>query len=221
MNMNKIISVQEAVSKIHDNDTIMIGGFMSCGTPDILIDEIINQKRENLNVIANDAGSPGRGIGKLITNNVIKKIQVSHIGLNPEAGEQMNIGKLEVHLIPQGSLVEMIRAAGAGLGGILTPTGIGTEVEEGKIKINIKGIDYLLELPLKADVALIKGSVVDKSGNVFYNATTKNFNPIMASAAKIVIVAAEKIVEVGELDPNLVMTPNIFIDYIVRSEMVS
>lgn len=221
MNMNKIISVQEAVSKIHDNDTIMIGGFMSCGTPDILIDEIIKQKRENLNVIANDAGSPGRGIGKLITNNVIKKIQASHIGLNPEAGEQMNIGKLEVHLIPQGSLVEMIRAAGAGLGGILTPTGIGTEVEEGKIKINIKGIDYLLELPLKADVALIKGSVVDKSGNVFYNATTKNFNPIMASAAKIVIVAAEKIVEVGELDPNLVMTPNIFIDYIVRSEMVS
>jgi len=218
--MNKIISVQEAVSKIHDNDTIMIGGFMSCGTPDILIDEIISQKRENLNVIANDAGSPGRGIGKLITNNVIKKIQVSHIGLNPEAGEQMNIGKLEVNLIPQGSLVEMIRAAGAGLGGILTPTGIGTEVEEGKIKINIKGIDYLIELPLKADVALIKGSVVDKSGNIFYNATTKNFNPIMATAAKIVIVAAEKIVEVGELDPNHVMTPNIFIDYIVRSETV-
>jgi len=217
---NKIISVQEAVSKIHDNDTIMIGGFMSCGTPDILIDEIISQKRENLNVIANDAGSPGRGIGKLITNNVIKKIQVSHIGLNPEAGEQMNIGKLEVNLIPQGSLVEMIRAAGAGLGGILTPTGIGTEVEEGKIKINIKGIDYLIELPLKADVALIKGSVVDKSGNIFYNATTKNFNPIMATAAKIVIVAAEKIVEVGELDPNHVMTPNIFIDYIVRSETV-
>jgi len=218
--MNKIISVQEAVSKIHDNDTIMIGGFMSCGTPDILIDEIISQKRENLNVIANDAGSQGRGIGKLITNNVIKKIQVSHIGLNPEAGEQMNIGKLEVNLIPQGSLVEMIRAAGAGLGGILTPTGIGTEVEEGKIKINIKGIDYLIELPLKADVALIKGSVVDKSGNIFYNATTKNFNPIMATAAKIVIVAAEKIVEVGELDPNHVMTPNIFIDYIVRSETV-
>jgi acetate CoA/acetoacetate CoA-transferase alpha subunit len=216
---NKIISVEEAISKVHDSDTVMIGGFMSCGTPEIFMDEIVKRGIKELTVIANDTGIPGRGIGKLITARLIKHLIASHIGLNPETGAQMTAGELEVSLVPQGSLAEMIRAGGAGLGGVLTPTGVGTEIEKGKQKINLNGIDYLIEMPLKADVALIRGSIVDKAGNVYYNATTKNFNPMMATAAKTVIVAAEKIVEVGELDPNYVMTPGIFVDYIVGGEV--
>ncbi|MDF2514136.1 MAG: ctfA [Herbinix sp.] len=216
---NKIISVEEAISKVHDTDTVMIGGFMSCGTPEILVDEIVKRGIKDLTVIANDTGVPGKGIGKLITARLIKHLIASHIGLNPETGAQMTAGELEVTLVPQGSLAEMIRAGGAGLGGVLTPTGVGTEIENGKQKINLNGIDYLIEMPLKADVALIRGSIVDKAGNVYYNATTKNFNPMMATAAKTVIVAAEKIVEVGELDPNYVMTPGIFVDYIVGGEV--
>jgi acetate CoA/acetoacetate CoA-transferase alpha subunit len=216
---NKIISVEEAISKVQDTDTVMIGGFMSCGTPEILMDEIVKRGIKDLTVIANDTGVPGKGIGKLITARLMKHLIASHIGLNPETGAQMTAGELKVTLVPQGSLAEMIRAGGAGLGGVLTPTGVGTEIEQGKQKINLNGIDYLIEMPLKARVALIRGSIVDKAGNVYYNATTKNFNPMMATAAEIVIVAAEKIVEVGELDPNDVMTPGIFVDYIVGGEV--
>ncbi len=216
---NKIISVEEAISKVHDSDTVMIGGFMSCGTPEILMDEIVKRGIKDLTVIANDTGIPGKGIGKLISARLIKHLIASHIGLNPETGAQMTAGELKVSLVPQGSLAEMIRAGGAGLGGVLTPTGVGTEIENGKQKINLNGIDYLIEMPLKADVALIRGSIVDKAGNVYYNATTKNFNPMMATAAKTVIVAAEQIVEIGELDPNYVMTPGIFVDYIVGGEV--
>lgn len=216
---NKIISVEEAISKVQDTDTVMIGGFMSCGTPEIFMDEIVKRGIKDLTVIANDTGVPGKGIGKLITARLMKHLIASHIGLNPETGAQMTAGELKVTLVPQGSLAEMIRAGGAGLGGVLTPTGVGTEIEQGKQKINLNGIDYLIEMPLKARVALIRGSIVDKAGNVFYNATTKNFNPVMATAAKIVMVAAEKIVEVGELDPNYVMTPGIFVDYIVGGEV--
>ncbi len=216
---NKIISVEEAISKVQDGDTVMIGGFMSCGTPEILMDEIVKRGIKDLTVIANDTGVPGKGIGKLITARSMKHLIASHIGLNPETGAQMTAGELKVTLVPQGSLAEMIRAGGAGLGGVLTPTGVGTEIEQGKQKINLNGIDYLIEMPLKARVALIRGSIVDKAGNVYYNATTKNFNPMMATAAEIVIVAAEKIVEVGELDPNYVMTPSIFVDYIVGGEV--
>lgn len=216
---NKIISVEEAISKVQDGDTVMIGGFMSCGTPEIFMDEIAKRGIKDLTAIANDTGVPGKGIGKLITARLIKHLIASHIGLNPETGAQMTAGELKVTLVPQGSLAEMIRAGGAGLGGVLTPTGVGTEIEQGKQKINLNGIDYLIEMPLKARVALIRGSIVDKAGNVYYNATTKNFNPVMATAAEIVMVAAEKIVEVGELDPNYVMTPGIFVDYIVGGEV--
>jgi acetate CoA/acetoacetate CoA-transferase alpha subunit len=216
---NKIISAEEAMKFLHDGDTVMIGGFMSCGTPEVLMDAIIEKGYKDLNVIANDTGVPGKGIGKLISARRIKKLTASHIGLNPETGAQMTAGELEVTLVPQGSLAEMIRAGGAGLGGVLTPTGVGTEIENGKQKIELDGIKYLIEMPLKADVTLIRGSIVDKAGNVFYNATTRNFSPMMATAAKTVIVAAEKIVEVGELDPNMVMTPGIFVDYIVGGEI--
>jgi len=215
---NKIITVDEAMKYIKDGSRLMIGGFMSVGTPEILMDAIVKKGVQNLTVIANDSGTLDTGIGKLISAKQVKYLIASHIGLNAETGKQMTSGELEVELVPQGSLAEKIRAGGAGLGGVLTPTGIGTEVEQGKIKIILEEKEYLIELPLKAEVALIRGSIVDKSGNVYYNATTKNFNPLMATAADIVIVAAEKIVEDGELDPNCIMTPGIFVDYIVGGE---
>jgi acetate CoA/acetoacetate CoA-transferase alpha subunit len=215
---NKVISVEEAMKYIHDGDTVMIGGFMSCGTPEIFMDALVEMGIKDLHVIANDSGIPGKGIGKLIDARAVKRITASHIGLNPATGAQMVAGELEVELVPQGSLAEKIRSGGAGLGGVLTPTGVGTDIEVGKQKITLNNVEYLIEMPLKADVALIRGSIVDKAGNIFYNATTKNFNPCMATAAKTVIVAAEKIVEVGELDPNYVMTPAIFVDYIVGGE---
>jgi len=215
---NKIITVDEAVELIHEGMTLMVGGFMSVGTPEILMDGIVEKKIGNLTVIANDSGVPGRGIGKLVTAGLLKRLLASHIGLNQETGMRMNSGELEVELIPQGTLAEQIRSGGMGLGGVLTPTGIGTDVEKGKEKLTIQGREYLLELPLRADIALIRGSIVDKAGNIYYHGTTRNFNPLMAMAADIVIAAAEKIVEVGELDPHDVMTPAAMVDYIVGGE---
>lgn len=216
--MEKVISVNEAVNKIQDGMTIMIGGFLGVGNPCTIIDTLVEKGTKELTLIANDTSFPEIGLGKLIVNKQIKKAFVSHIGTNKETGRQMNEGETEVVLVPQGTLAEQVRAGGAGLGGFLTPTGIGTIVEEGKQKLKIDGKEYLLELPLRADVALIKGSKVDKKGNVYYNKSTRNFNPLMAMAADIVIVEAEEIVEVGDINPNDVMTPSIFVDYIVKGE---
>lgn len=216
--MNKIKSIDEVMEYIKDDMTIMVGGFMGVGTPEFIIDAIVKKNVKNLTIIANDTGFPDRGVGKLVVNKQVKKVIASHIGLNPEAGKQMNNGELIVELVPQGTLVEQIRCGGAGIGGFLTETGIGTIVEEGKQKIKVQDKEYLLELPLRADLAILGGSTVDKQGNVFYNASTRNFNPLMATAADNVIVGAERIVEVGELDPNHVMTPGIFVDYIVGGE---
>ncbi|WP_238902971.1 MULTISPECIES: acetate CoA-transferase subunit alpha [unclassified Clostridium] len=216
--MNKIKSIDEVMEYIKDDMTIMVGGFMGVGTPEFIIDAIVKKNVKNLTIIANDTGFPDRGVGKLVVNKQVKKVIASHIGLNPEAGKQMNSGELIVELVPQGTLVEQIRCGGAGIGGFLTETGIGTIVEEGKQKIKAQDKEYLLELPLRADLAILGGSIVDKQGNVFYNASTRNFNPLMATAADNVIVGAERIVEVGELDPNHVMTPGIFVDYIVGGE---
>ena len=216
--MNKIKEINEVIEYINDGMTLMIGGFMAIGTPEILIDAILEKGIKELTIIANDTGLLDKGIGKLVVNKRVKKVIASHIGLNPETGRQMNAKELIVDLVPQGTLAEQIRCGGAGIGGFLTETGVGTIVEEGKEKIKIGDKEYLLELPLRADIALIRGSVVDKSGNIFYNASTRNFNSLMATAADLVIVGAEKIVEVGELDPNYVMTPGIFVDYIVGGE---
>ncbi|WP_326512768.1 acetate CoA-transferase subunit alpha [Clostridium intestinale] len=216
--MNKIKSIDEVMEYIKDDMTIMVGGFMGVGTPEFIIDAIVKKNVKNLTIIANDTGFPDRGVGKLVVNKQVKKVIASHIGLNPEAGKQMNSGELIVELVPQGTLVEQIRCGGAGIGGFLTETGIGTIVEDGKQKIKVEDKEYLLELPLRADLAILGGSTVDKQGNVFYNASTRNFNPLMATAADNVIVGAERIVEVGELDPNHVMTPGIFVDYIVGGE---
>lgn len=212
---DKVMSIEQVMTYIKEGMTLMIGGFMANGTPETVIDAIIKNNIRNLTVIANDTASIDRGIGKLVSNRNLKKVIVSHIGTNPETGRQMNQKEIEVELIPQGTLIEQIRAGGSGLGGILTPTGIGTVVENGKQKMVIGGKEYLLELPIRADVAIIKGSVIDKAGNVIYKKSTRNFNSLIAAAAEFVIAEADEIVEVGEIDPTCVMTPSILVDAIV------
>ena len=193
----------------------MIGGFMGVGTPEPLIDEIVNQKKGDLTVIANDTAAPGIGIGKLVNAGLLRRVIVSHIGLNPETQRQMLAGSLQVDLVPQGTLAERIRAGGFGLGGILTPTGIGTVVEEGKQKIAVDGRDYLLEPALRADFALVHAFVADYLGNLAYALTARNFNPLMAMAADTVVVQAENIVPVGVVAPDHVMTPAPVVDFLV------
>lgn len=214
--MNKVKTIEEAVSLIKDGMTVMIGGFLGVGTPHGIIDKMIEKEVKDLTIITSDTSYIDYGAGRLIANKMAKKVIASHIGTNRETGRQMNEGEIEVELTPQGSLAEKIRSAGAGLGGFLTPTGIGTMVEEGKQKFEIDGKEYILELPLKADLALIKGAKVDKKGNIYYDKAAKNFNPLMAMAADLVIVEADEIVEVGDINPNDVMTPGIFVDVIVE-----
>lgn len=213
---NKVVTMEEAVSHVKDGMTVFIGGFLGVGTPEKIIDALIEKGVKDLTVIGNDTGFPDRGIGRLVCNNQVKKVIATHIGTNPETGRRMQSGEMEVELCPQGTLAERIRAAGCGLGGVLTPTGVGTIVEEGKQVLEIDGKKYLLEKPLRADVALLNGSVVDELGNIVYAKTTKNFNPMMATAADTVIVFAENLVKVGEIDPDHVMTSRIFVDYIVK-----
>jgi acetate CoA/acetoacetate CoA-transferase alpha subunit len=213
--MKKIKTLDEVLELIQDGQTIMVGGFLACGTPEAIIDGIVKKGVKDLTIICNDSGFVDRGVGKLIVNRQVKKVIASHIGTNAETGRLMNTKEMEVELVPQGTLAERVRCGGAGLGGFLTPTGIGTIVAEGKDIINIEGKDYILEKPLRADVALVFGSIVDKKGNIWYNKATKNFNPLIATAADIVIVEAEKVVEVGEIIPENVMTPHIFINHIV------
>ncbi len=214
--MNKIISIKEAVAKLHDGMTIMIGGFLSVGTANNMVDQLVSSNVKNLTVICNDTAFADKGLGKLIANKQVIKVITSHIGTNPATIEQMNNGEIEVEFSPQGTLAERVRSGGAGLGGVLTPTGLGTMVAEGKEIITVDGKEYLLEKPLRADVALIGASVCDSHGNLTYRGTTQNFNPLMATAADLVIVEAQKIVEAGSLKPEEVKTPHIFVDYIVQ-----
>lgn len=220
--IDKIKTADEAVAVIQDGASIMVGGFMACGTPEILIDALVRKNVKNLTIICNDAGVPGRGVGKLVSNGQIKTLIASHVGLNPEVAQRMNTDveedKLECILVPQGTLAERIRAGGTGLGGFLTPTGVGTIVAEGKQVLNVGGRDYLLELPLRADFAFIRGTVTDKFGNTTYNGTTRTFNPMMAAAADHVIVGSCNVVEIGEIDPNNVVTSGIYVDSIVGGE---
>jgi acetate CoA/acetoacetate CoA-transferase alpha subunit len=203
------------VTKIPDGASLMIGGFMGVGTPERLIDELVRQGKRDLTVIANDTAMVGRGIGKLITAKLVRKVIASHIGLNPETQQKMLSGEIEVELVPQGTLIERIRAAGYGLGGILTPTGVGTVVEQGKRKLEVDGREYLLETPLAAEFALVEAFLADYFGNLTYALTARNFNPVIAMAAKTVIVDAEQIVPVGIISPDHVMTPAPLVDYLV------
>jgi acetate CoA/acetoacetate CoA-transferase alpha subunit len=211
------VSLAESVTMIPNGASLMIGGFMAVGTPDRVIDEIVRQNKRSLTVIANDTAAPGRGIGKLIAEKLVRRAIVSHIGLNPETQRQMMAGELEVELVPQGTLIERIRAAGYGLGGILTQTGIGTPVENGKQQIGVNGKTYLLEIALRADFALVQAFLADYLGNLSYALTARNFNPIIAMAARTVIASADNIVPVGVISPDHVVTPAPLVDYLVAN----
>lgn len=213
--MEKMISVEEAISKVKDGMTVMVGGFLANGTPNAIVDALAGSGVKDLILICNDTAYPDKGVGQLIANKQVKKLIVSHIGTNPCTSEQMNSGELEIEFVPQGTLAERIRCGGAGLGGFLTTTGMGTIVAEGKPVVESDGCRYLLEKPLRADIALIGASVGDKMGNLVYKGTSQNFNPLMASAAEVVIAEVGELVEVGDLFPELVKTPGIFVDYIV------
>jgi acetate CoA/acetoacetate CoA-transferase alpha subunit len=211
----KTVTLQEAVAMIPDGASVMVGGFMAVGTPEHLMDELVRQGRRDLTVIGNDNAQPGVGIGKLVSAGAVKKTITSHIGLNPETQRKMLEGAMEVELVPQGTLIERIRAAGCGLGGFLTPTGVGTVVEEGKRKMELGGREYLLEMPLRADFALVQAFLCDYVGNLTYALTARNFNPVIALAAKTVIVESEHIVPVGMISPDHVHTPATLVDYVV------
>jgi acetate CoA/acetoacetate CoA-transferase alpha subunit len=213
----KSISAEEAVAMIPNGATVMVGGFMGVGAPERLLDELVRQRKSELTIIANDAAVPGRGIGKLFDASLVANLTASHIGLNQEAQKQMMAKKIAVQLIPQGTLVERIRAGGSGLGGVLTPTGVGTVVEEGKQQIEIDGKHYLLETALRSKFALIHAFLADYLGNLSYALTARNFNPIMAMAADTVIVTAENIVPVGVIAPDHVVTPAPLVDYLIAN----
>lgn len=211
----KTVSLEDAVAMIPDGASLMIGGFMGVGTPERVVDELARQGKRGLTVIANDTATPGRGIGKLVTAGAVRKAIVSHIGLNPETQQKMIAGDIEVELVPQGTLIERLRAAGYGLGGVLTPTGVGTAVEEGKRKIEVDGAPYLLETALGADFALVESFLADYEGNLVYALTARNFNPVIAMAARTVIADAAHIVPVGMISPDHVVTPAVLVDYLV------
>ena len=207
--------LEDAIARIANGASLMIGGFMGVGTPERLVDELVRQGKRDLTVIANDTALPGIGIGKLVTAKLVRKVIASHIGLNPETQQKMLSGEIEVELVPQGTLIERIRAGGYGLGGILTRTGVGTVVEEGKRKLEVDGIEYLLETPLRSDFALVQAFLADYLGNLTYVLTARNFNPVIAMAATTVVVDAEHIVPVGMISPDHVMTPAAIVDYLV------
>jgi acetate CoA/acetoacetate CoA-transferase alpha subunit len=211
------VSLEQSVAMIPNGSSLMIGGFMAVGTPERIIEEILRQKKRDLTVIANDTAMPGRGIGKLVGAKLLRKVIVSHIGLNPETQKQMMAGDLEVELVPQGTLIERIRAGGYGLGGILTQTGLGTPVENGKKTLEVDGRTYLVEAALHADFALVQAFLADYLGNLSYALTARNFNPVIAMAGRTVIVAADNIVPVGVMSPDHVVTPAPLVDYLVAN----
>ncbi len=210
--MDKLIAREEIPLLFKDGMTMMVGGFMGVGTPQELVNVLLESTIKDLTLIANDTAFIETGVGPLILNKRINKAIVSHIGTNPETGRQMIAGELAVELVPQGTLAERVRAGGSGLGGVLTPTGVGTVVEEGKEKMIVDGREFLLEKPLRADIALLKAFKADKAGNLVYHRSARNFNPVMALAADRVIVQVDQVVEIGEIDPDEVMTPGILID---------
>jgi acetate CoA/acetoacetate CoA-transferase alpha subunit len=214
----KTVSLENAVAMIPNGASLMIGGFMGVGTPERLINELVRQHKSELTIIANDAAVPGKGIGKLVDADLVSTITASHIGLNPTVQKQMMINKIAVDLVPQGTLVERIRAGGCGLGGVLTPTGVGTLVADGKPVIEIDGRQFLVEKALRSQFALVHAFLADYLGNLSYVLTARNFNPVMAMAADTVIVSADHIVPVGVIAPDHIMTPAPLVDYLISNE---
>jgi acetate CoA/acetoacetate CoA-transferase alpha subunit len=215
LEVNKVITPEEVSAFFKDGMTIMAGGFMGVGTPENLIAALMESNARDLTLIVNDTAFPETGVGPLIVSKRIKKVIVSHIGTNPETGKQMIANELDVELVPQGTLAERVRAGGSGLGGVLTPTGVGTVVAEKKETIVVDGREYLLEKPIHAEIALLKAYKADKAGNLVYHRSARNFNPLMALAADVVIAQVEEIVEIGEIDPDDVVTPGILVDKIL------
>lgn len=217
MHGSKAASVEEALTHIRSGQTIMLSGFTNVGSPNKFIVKMAEAGITDIDLISNDAGNDHTdGIGTLICQHRVRRLTASHVGLNPKVAEQMNAGTLEVVLVPQGTLAERIRCGGTGLGGVLTPTGIGTVVAEGKQVIQVDGRDYLLEKPLHAEVAVVKAWKADTSGNLVYRRAGRNFNPLMAMAADFVIAEVEELVEVGQLDPDEVMMPGVCVDLVVK-----
>ncbi len=214
--MRRAIKAQEAADLIPDGAVLLIGGFMAVGSPHRLIDAIVERGTTGLTIVANDTAQPGQGIGKLISAGLVRKVIASHIGLNPETQKKMMDGEIEVELVPQGTLVERIRCGGVGLGGVLTATGLGTPVEEGKQILEIGGKRYLLETPIRGDFALIAARQADYVGNLEYSLTAHNFNPIMAMAADTVIAEPQHIVPVGVISPDAVKTPGVLVDHLLE-----
>ncbi|UCV17759.1 acetate CoA-transferase subunit alpha [Ferribacterium limneticum] len=215
MAVGKLIEWSEVAPLFHDGMSVMFGGFMGVGTPEGIVSEILKKGVKDLTLIGNDTAFPDTGVGPLIAQGLATRVIVSHIGTNPVTGKKMISGEIEVELVPQGTLAERIRCGGAGLGGVLTPTGVGTIVEEGKSKLVLSGKEFLLELPLRADVAILKAKKGDRLGNLVYQRASRNFNPVMALAADLVIAEVDELVEVGEIDPDLVMTPGALVDRII------
>ncbi len=215
--MAQIITAKEAAAMIKPGSRLAISGFLAVGAPESIIDAIVEAEIGDLHMIVIASDWEDRGVGKLVAARLIKSAQVSHLGTNRSIQAQMNAGEIEIELVPQGTLMERVRCFGAGLGGVLTPTGLGTVVEEGKQILKVKGQDYILETAIESDFALVKAYMADKMGNLIYRKTARNSNPIMAMAGRTTIVEAEHIVETGDLDPELIATPGVFVDYIVQS----
>jgi len=213
--MDKLISLEDAVNLVRDGDTIMVGGFLAVGTPERLIDALIAKGVKDLTLICNDTGFVDRGVGKMVVAKMFKRIYASHVGTNKETGRQMLEGETEVVLVPQGTLIEQIRAGGFGLGGVLTKTGLGTLVEKGKQVVEVDGERYLLEKPMRANVALLFAEKADTKGNLSFHGATRNFNTYMGAAADISIVEAGEVVQLGEMCPDEVVVPGVFVKYIV------
>jgi acetate CoA/acetoacetate CoA-transferase alpha subunit len=218
---DKVISLEEALTYFHDGMTLLAGGFGGVGNPPTLIQGILDKGVRDITLISNDTAFPHIGVGKLVTERRVKKVIASHIGSNPNAGAQMTAGELEVEFCPQGILAERVRAGGVGLGGILSDIGIGTIAEKGKEKVIVNGKAFLLETPLTAEVAIVYAKKADRFGNLVYDTSARNFNPLVAMAGDITIVEAEEIVEIGELDPEEIVTPGVFVNGIVQSEGVN
>jgi len=216
--VQKRVSIEEALKHVRDGMTIMVGGFLGVGSPEKLIDALVQKGVKDLTLICNDTAFVDRGVGKMVVAHQFKKIIASHIGTNAETGRQMTAGETEVELVPQGTLAEKIRCGGAGLGGFYTPTGVGTVVADGKETREFNGRQYLLELPLRADVALVKAHKADEAGNLVYRRSARNFNPLMAMAADLVIAEVDNIVTTGEIDQDHVMTPGIFVNHLIKED---
>ncbi len=218
---DKVVSLEEALEHFHDGMNLMVGGFGGVGNPPTLIQGILDKGVKEISLISNDTAFPDIGVGRLVTERRVKKVIASHIGSNPNAGKQMTAGELEVEFCPQGILAERVRAGGVGLGGILSDIGIGTIAEKGKQIVQVGEKSYLLETPLTAEVAIVHAKQADRFGNLVFDTSARNFNPLVAMAGEVTIVEADEIVEVGELDPEAIVTSGVFVNLIVQSKGVN